>query len=77
MIASGHSDAIHYPLGQLYDESNLVVERENNRIITEAQLAQMGIAAILSAKSRAAFTKQIKSLNVTVKPKAGLFEPEG
>ena len=53
------------------------MERENNRIITEAQLAQMGIAAILSAKSRAAFTKQIKSLNVTVKPKAGLFEPDG
>ena len=75
-MASGHPDAIHYTLGQLYDEANLVIERDNNRIVTEAQLAQMGVAGILSAKSRAAFTKQIKSLNVVSKPRRGLFEPE-
>ncbi len=75
-MASGHPDAIHYPLGQLYDEANLVVERENSRIVTEAQLAQMGVSGILSGKARSAFTKLIKSLNVVVKPRSRLFEPE-
>lgn len=74
-MASGHPDAIHYTLGRLYDEANLVIERDNNRIITEAQLAQTAVAGILSEKARSAFTKHIKSLNVVSKPRAGLFEP--
>ena len=74
-MSEGHADAAHYTLGRLYDEANLVIERNNNRIVTEAQLAQTGVAAILSAKSRSNFTKHIKSLNVRVKPRAGLFEP--
>jgi hypothetical protein len=57
----------------LDDESNLIVERENGRIVTEAQTLQLGIAGILSPKPGKAFTERIKELNVQVKPIAGMF----
>lgn len=74
LLEAGHPDAIHYPLGRLNDESNLVIERANNRIITEAQLAQLAVASILSAKARKAFTENVNRLNVTSKPIDGLFD---
>lgn len=73
-LAHGHEDAWQYPLGMLDDESNLIVERENGRIVTEAQTLQLGMAGILSPKAVKAFTDRIKELNVQVKPIAGLFD---
>lgn len=77
LLASGHADAIHYPLGQLYDEANLVIERENNRILTEANLLQLAVGSLLSDKARKAFTARQKELNMTVKPRRGLFRDNG
>ena len=57
----------------LDDEHNLIVERENGRIITEAQTLQLGMAGILSPKAVKAFTDRIKELNVQVKTIAGIF----
>lgn len=74
LLASGHADAIHYSLGQLYDETNLVIERENNRILTEANLLQLAVGSLLSDKARKAFTARQKELNMTVKPRRGLFK---
>lgn len=68
-------DAFWYPLGRVYDEANLVTEREANRVTTEATLMQIIVQGILSQKSRAEFTKRIKSLSIEVKPIAGLFGP--
>lgn len=61
-------------MGLLYDESCLVRERVNNVMVTEAQLAQRGVAGILSDKARKAFTEMVKSLNVRTKPIRRLFE---
>lgn len=57
----------------LDDEHNLIVERENGRIVTESQTLQTGIAGILSPKARKDFTERLKDLNVQVKPIAGMF----
>lgn len=73
-MAEGHADAIHYSLGRLYDEANLVTERVNSLVITEAQLAQHGVSAILSAKARKAFTEMVKKLNVITKPIRSPFD---
>lgn len=73
-LANGHPDARLYPLGMLDDESNLIVERENGRIVTESQTLQLGMAGILSPKAVKAFTARMKELNVQVKPIAGLFD---
>lgn len=75
-MANGHPEARHYPLGMVYDEAALVEERENGRIVTEAMLLQTAVASILSKKAKSAFTKQIKSLTVEVKPREGLFDEQ-
>lgn len=73
-MAHGHADAIHYSLGRLYDENNLIIERVNGQIVTEAQLAQHGVGAILSTKARKAFAEMTKRLNMVAKPIRRLFE---
>lgn len=73
-LAHGHVEAWYYPLGMLDDESSLIVERENGRIVTEAQTLQLGMAGILSPKAVKAFTERVKKLNVQVKPVDGLFD---
>jgi hypothetical protein len=74
LLDHGHPEARYYPLGMLYDESNLVRERANGRIVTEAQLLQMAVASILSKESRKEFAKTTKRLNVETKPHDGLFD---
>jgi hypothetical protein len=72
-LANGHPDALEYPIGFLHDEANLIVERENARIATEAFLIQMAVAGILSQEAREAFTKRLEDLNVVTKPSGDLF----
>jgi hypothetical protein len=52
----------------LWDESNLVIERQNNAIVTEAELLQNAVMGILSKKARKSFSNLIKRLNVVTKP---------
>lgn len=73
-VAHGHGDAWSYPLGMLEDESNLIIERENGRIISESQTLVLGIGGMLSKESAKAFTDRLKQLNVQIKPVAGLFD---
>lgn len=64
LLDHGHPDARLYPLGFLWDEYCLVIERVHGRILTEANLLQHAIGSILSKKSRTEFSKLMKSLNV-------------
>lgn len=75
LLSHNHLHAFDYSLGRLYDESNMVVERENSRIITEADLQQLAVAGILSKEARSAFTKRLKELGVETRPIEGLFGP--
>lgn len=74
LLDHGHSEAQRYPLGLVFDEAHLVEERVNSRIITEAQLAQLGVHSLLSKKARSQFSKLVKQLNVVVTPIKGLFD---
>lgn len=60
----GHPEARLYPLGMLWDESNLVIERVNGATVTEANLLQHAIGSILSKKSGTHFQKMIRDINV-------------
>lgn len=57
----------------VYDEANLVTERINTKIITEAELMKLAVLGILSKAARKQFSKLVKQINVVVKPIAGLF----
>lgn len=67
---------MQYPLGRLYDEASLVEERENGRIITDAQLIQTAVHSLMSKDARRQFSKMLKTLNVQVTPRSGLFDKE-
>lgn len=47
----------------VWDESNLVIQRENARIITEATLLNHAVHGILSDETRKLFYKNIEKLN--------------
>jgi hypothetical protein len=74
LLSCGHRDAYHYPLGRVFDETNLVVERENSRLSVEALLAQHAHGAIHSKKGGSAFQKLLKKLTFTTEPIKGLLE---
>lgn len=68
LLEAGHPEARHYPLGMLYDESNLVIERRNASIVTDSQLRNLSAMGVFSKKARTEFSKQVKLLNVVTKP---------
>ena len=68
LLANGHPDAMSYPLGMVYDETNFIIERQNSNMSTETLLLQQSINALLGKGARKQFTKTLKSLNVTAKP---------
>lgn len=58
----------------VWDEANLIIERENGRMITEANLIRLAISANLGKDGDRQFQKAIKPLNITVAP---YEDPEG
>lgn len=63
MLANGHPDAGLYPLGMLWVESQLVVERQNQQAVTNAVLLQLAVGSILSKKTGSEFKKTLKKLS--------------
>lgn len=68
MLDHGHPEARRYPVGLLLDESNIVIERVNGAIVTEANLLNMSVHGILSKGSRDSFSKAIRKLNIETRP---------
>ena len=58
----GHSRARQYPLGMLWEEAELVVERVNREEASRAVIMQNTIASILTKEGGKAFQKLIKDL---------------
>jgi hypothetical protein len=61
-LANGHTEPHKYPLGWLGDEAELIIQAQNNKIVTEAHLTQLAVASILSKEAGKAFTKELKAL---------------
>lgn len=77
LMEAGHPNAPFYAIGRVHDEAGLVEQRQSARIATDALLMQSAISSVLSKEARKAFTKDVKSLSITSKPKARLFDGEG
>lgn len=63
LLDHGHPEARRYPIGIVWDEAELVVERLNGRIATEAVLTQMAVSSVLSEKAGKQFNKMVKKLS--------------
>lgn len=59
----GHPEARHYPLGVVWDEAQLVVDRLNGLEATRALLTQMAVAALFSKEGAKTFQKMIKGFS--------------
>lgn len=76
-MSNGHTEAAwHYPIGFVYDESNMIVARENRRIKTEASLLKQAIATIFSNAAARDFHANLKSLPTEVEPHRPALPPE-
>lgn len=53
---------MEYTIGQVWDEAEIVVDRVNGEMVTQAVLFQSAVASILSEKAGKEFSKLIKQL---------------
>ena len=63
LLSEGHAQAPRYPIGMVWDECQLVVERQNRAHATEATLVQLAVSSILSKDGAKEFRKTLKRLN--------------
>jgi len=66
-LANGHSDAFHYPLGRLFDESNIVLERDHGQMRVDAVLAQHAFGAVMSKRGGSSLRTFLKKLDFETK----------
>lgn len=62
LMANGHPDARHYPIGLVWTEAEMVTNRINNDMATTALLNQMAVSSLFSKEGGEQFTKIIKEL---------------
>ena len=52
LISEGHADAPDYPVALVWEEHQLAVERENQRIATEATFYKLAVGTAVAAFSK-------------------------
>ncbi len=62
MLANGHPEARRYPVGMLWDESRIVVERVNGVLATQAILLRQAITSVFSEEGAKGFSVTISKL---------------
>jgi hypothetical protein len=63
LLANGHPEAPHYPIGVVWDEAQIVVGRDNRNFATTAILLQMAVSSMFSKDSAKEFNAKMKDLN--------------
>lgn len=58
----GHPEANEYPLGVVWEEAQLVIERLNGLEATRALLTQMAVASLFSKDGQKTFQSIIKRM---------------
>lgn len=63
-MASGHPDALFYPVHRVWEEAHLVVQRENLKAASDALLLQLAVSSAMtgSKSARTAFKDMIEEL---------------
>lgn len=62
LLANGHPDAPFYPIHRVWEEADLVVERDNQRMATETLLIQMAVSSLFAKEAGKEFQKIISRL---------------
>lgn len=62
LLANGHPNAGSYPIGRLWLESEIVVERINKHLADEALMTQLAVSTLMSEEAGKTFNERIKDL---------------
>ena len=62
LLANGHPDAPSYPIGRLWIEAEIVVDRINKHLADEALLTQLAVSTLMSESAGETFNDRIKDL---------------
>lgn len=71
--SEGHTAPETYPFGYLHDEALLVVERQNARMLTEAELLRQSVLSILSKEGGKKLKDFRARLAIDVEARSDLF----
>ncbi len=62
LLDHGHHQARHYPIGMVWEEARIVVDRVNQETASSATLMQAAMVGANSKKGAQAFKKILKEL---------------
>lgn len=62
LLDHGHPHARQYPIGMVWEESTLVVERMNHEAASNMALLQLAAGSLLSKEAGKQFKKTLKEL---------------
>ena len=62
LLAHGHHHAQFYPLRRVFEEAQLVVERENSLEALRARLTNQAVSAVISKKASDGFERTMKDM---------------
>jgi len=62
LLDHGHPQARHYPVGMVWEEARLVVDRTNQQEASRTVLLHVAAAAVMSKKGHQALKKVLKEL---------------
>ena len=62
LLDHGHTEARYYPIGMLWEEAQIVVERMNQEEASRTALLHLAGAAVLSKKGNSLLQKVLKEL---------------
>lgn len=62
LLEHGHPEALSYPIGRVWEEAELVVERINSLEATRATLFQMAASTLLSQKAHRHFSETLQKM---------------
>ena len=62
LLDHGHSEARYYPIGMVWEEASIVVERLNQEEASRTALLQLAGAAVMSKKGASLLQKVLKEM---------------
>ena len=62
LLDHGHQHALHYPLGRVWDEAEIIVHRVNQEMASSTSLMRTAIGAAISKEGSKLLDKVLKEL---------------
>lgn len=62
LLDHGHTHALHYPVGRVWEEAEIVVQRVNQEKASDTSLMRVAVGAVISKEGAKLLDKVLKEL---------------